>query len=100
RFLPDIDQSHAPAKELPRLDRRARAVGGYVESNCHMMMHVVGRTYGREHHVTLETLQRYLPRSNDPGCSAGFGMGLVMYLAPQIHNLDAKAVVHMCMSLP
>ncbi len=100
RLLAKIDRSHDPADELPRIDRRAHHVGGYIETSCHMMMHQVGRMYGREHHVTLESLQRYLPRSNDPGCSAGFGMGLVMYLAPQIYDLNPTAVVRMCFRLP
>jgi hypothetical protein len=100
RLLAMINASHDPADELPRIDKRVRAAGGYIEGNCHMIMHVVGRRYGREHHVTLLTLQRYLPKSNDPGCSAGFGMGLVMYLAPQIYDLNPNAVVHMCMRQP
>ena len=45
-------------------------------------MHQVGREFARDHHVTLGNLQRYVPRSNNPNCSAGFGMGLVMYLGP------------------
>ena len=73
-----------PAHQLPNLDVRVRQTGGYLMANCHMMMHVVGRDYAHVHHVTLQTLQRYLPLSNDPGCSAGFGMGLVMGLSKQI----------------
>ena len=33
----------------------------------------------------------YLPRSNDPGCSAGFGHGLVTGIAPEIQQKGAKA---------
>ena len=47
-------------------------------------MHEVGRTYAKRHDVTLENLYRYVPRSNDPGCSAGFGMGMGMYLGPEL----------------
>ena len=31
-----------------------------------------------------------LPRSNDPGCSAGFGHGLVTGIAPQIQQLGPQ----------
>ena len=41
-------------------------------------MHEVGRTWATRHGVTLENVFRYVPKSNDPGCSAGFGMGLVI----------------------
>ena len=100
RLLVLIDKSHDPADELPRIDKAVHAAGGYIEGNCHMMMHVVGRMYGRQHHVTLLNLQRFLPKSNDPGCSAGFGMGLVMYLAPQIYDLNPASVVRLCMRQP
>ena len=100
RLLVLIDKSHDPADALPRIDKAVHAAGGYIEGNCHMMMHVVGRMYGRRHHVTLLNLQRFLPKSNDPGCSAGFGMGLVMYLAPQIYDLNPAAVVRLCMRQP
>ena len=83
-LLADIDRAGNPAAELPRIDRRARESGTALESMCHPLMHEVGRRYGAEHHVTLADLMDYIPRSNDPTCSAGFGMGLVMYLGPQI----------------
>jgi hypothetical protein len=96
----DIEQSGDPARELPRIDRRVRAVGGPIEAGCHVLMHQVGREYARDHHVTLSTLQRYVPESNDPNCSAGFGMGLVMYLGPQILRSGGAAAVHACARLP
>jgi hypothetical protein len=96
----DIEASRDPARELPRIDRRAVAVGGPVEAGCHVLMHEVGREFARDHHVTLATLQRYVPRSNNPNCSAGFGMGLVMYLGPQIIRSGGKSAVRSCASLP
>ena len=96
----DIERSGDPARELPRIDRRVRAVGGPIEAGCHVLMHQVGREYARDHHVTLSTLQRYVPESNDPNCSAGFGMGLVMYLGPQILRSGGAAAVHVCAQLP
>jgi hypothetical protein len=96
----DIEGSGDPARELPRIDRRVRRVGGPIEAGCHVLMHQVGREYARDHHVTLSTLQRYVPESNDPNCSAGFGMGLVMYLGPQILRSGGGAAVHACAQLP
>ena len=63
-------------------------------------MHEVGRRYGAEHHVTLADLMDYIPRSNDPTCSAGFGMGLVMYLGPQIIISGGRSALTQCMRLP
>jgi hypothetical protein len=60
----------------------------------------VGRDYGQAHHVTLATLQRYVPRSNNPNCSAGFGMGLVMYLGPQIIRSGGASAAQTCARLP
>ncbi len=82
RLLADVEKSGDPAHQLPRIDVKVRAGGGYLESACHMMMHQVGRMYARRHHVTLSNLQRYLPRSNDPGCSAGFGAIKLCMRAP------------------
>jgi hypothetical protein len=96
----DIEVSRDPARELPRIDRRVVAVGGSLEAGCHVLMHQVGREYGRDHRVTLSTLQRYVPRSNDPNCSAGFGMGLVMYLGPEILRSGGAAAEHACGRLP
>jgi hypothetical protein len=96
----DIEASGDPARELPRIDRHVVAVGGPVEAGCHVLMHQVGREYGRDHHVTLSTLQRYVPRSNDPNCSAGFGMGLVMYLGPEILRSGGAAAQDACGRLP
>jgi hypothetical protein len=100
RLLADVEKSGDPAHELPRIDVKVRAGGGYLESACHMMMHQVGRIYARRHHVTLANLQHYLPRSNDPGCSAGFGMGMVLTLGPQIGQLGPQGAIKLCMKAP
>jgi hypothetical protein len=47
-------------------------------------MHTVGRRYAQESGVSPATLMDYLPRSNDPGCTAGFAHGLVTGVAPDI----------------
>src|SRR6476659_2936347 len=99
-LLLDIDRSGDPANELPRIDARAHATPTSLYSRCHMLMHVVGRQWAREHHLTLDGLQKVVPRSNDPGCSAGFGMGLVMGLGPQIIATGGKSALRTCDSLP
>jgi hypothetical protein len=100
RLYADVEKSRDPAHDLPRIDRKVRAGGGYLENNCHMMMHVVGRMFARRNHVTLANLQRYLPRSNDPGCSAGFGMGMVMTLSGDIGRLGPDGAVKLCLRAP
>jgi hypothetical protein len=99
-LLQDIDKSGNPAAELPRIDRRAREADTSLEGMCHALMHEVGRRYGAEHHITLAKLMDYIPRSNDPTCSAGFGMGLVMYLGPQIIISGGRSALTQCMRLP
>ena len=70
-LLQDIDRSGDPANELPRIDRRVRAAGTSLVARCHGLMHIVGRRWAREHHLTLERLQSVVPRSNDHRrCSA------------------------------
>jgi hypothetical protein len=100
RLLAEVEKSGDPAHELPRIDVKVRQAGGYLESACHMMMHEVGRKYARRHHITLANLQHYLPRSNDPGCSAGFGMGMVLTLGPQIGQLGPQGAIQLCMKAP
>jgi len=100
RLLADVEKSRDPANELPRIDAKVRAGGGFLQSSCHMMMHEVGRKYARRHQVTLANLQRYLPRSNDPGCSAGFGMGMVLTLGREVGRLGPGGAIKLCMRAP
>jgi hypothetical protein len=99
-LLLDIDRSGDPATELPRIDARAKATPSSLYGRCHLLMHTVGRQWALEHHLTLEGLQKVVPRSNDPGCSAGFGMGLVMALGPQIIATGGKSALKTCVRLP
>ena len=99
-LLQDIDRSGDPATELPRIDARARAAGTSLYGRCHLLMHEVGRRWAVEHRLTLEGLQKVVPRSNDPGCSAGFGMGIVMALGPQIISTGRKSALKTCVTLP
>lgn len=98
-LLGDVEASHDPARELPRIDRKAMTAGGVLETSCHVLMHEVGREYARVHRLTLARLQRYVPRSNNPNCSAGFGMGLVMYLGPEILRSGGGAAAQACARL-
>jgi hypothetical protein len=99
-LLLDINRSGDPATELPKIDRRAHATPTSLYARCHMLMHVVGRQWARDHHLTLAGLQAVVPRSNDPGCSAGFGMGLVMALGPQIISSGGRSALGTCDRLP
>jgi hypothetical protein len=98
-LLADVEASGNPALEVPRLDAITKAAGGFVAAACHVLMHPVGRAYAKRHHVTLATLQKYLPKSNDPGCSAGFGHGLIMALGPQILQAGSSGALKTCLGL-
>lgn len=99
-LLLDVDRSRDPARELPRIDRRARIAGTSLAGSCHVLMHEVGRRYAAEHRLTLATLQHAVPRSNDPTCSAGFGMGLIMQLGPEIIRDGGREATGTCLRLP
>jgi hypothetical protein len=73
-----------PRPQLAAIESAVRSEGGFVLSNCHGVMHTVGRTYALEKSLTLSDLKDVLPGSNDPGCSAGFAHGLVTGVAPSI----------------
>jgi hypothetical protein len=98
-LLAMVESSASPARELPKIDDEVHSTGGFLEAACHSLMHEVGRTYAEWRHVTFATLMRYTPRSNDPGCSAGFGMGLAMYLGPQL-VLEPRQILATCSRLP
>jgi hypothetical protein len=98
-LLDMVEQSGDPANELPRIDRRVHAEGGLIESSCHVFMHEVGRTWAKRHRITFGNIYRFVPRSNDPGCSAGFGMGLTMYLGPQL-VAEPRLALETCSRLP
>jgi hypothetical protein len=99
QFLQLIDRSGNPATELPRIDALVHAQGGFIQAACHPLMHIVGRDWAKQHHLTLADLYRYVPRSNDPGCSAGFGMGMAMYLGPEL-VVAPRSVLKTCDRLP
>ena len=88
--------SHDSADELPLIDAHVADVGGFVQANCHSLMHGVGRAYAAKVHLTIGRLLDYLPRTNNANCSAGFGHGLLMYLAPQIGSLSPEEAAQAC----
>jgi hypothetical protein len=100
-LLGEIEASGSPATEVPSIDRRiaSGAAGPFLEAQCHMLMHEVGRRFAKRNGVTLTNLQRYIPRSNDPNCSAGFGMGLTMHLGRDLVRNPANAG-RICLSQP
>jgi hypothetical protein len=98
-LLAAVEKSGDPARELPRIDGSVHVGGGYLEANCHIFMHEVGRTWARRHGITLETMYRHVPKSNDPGCSAGFGMGMVMHLGTKL-VIEPRATIPVCTALP
>ena len=65
-------------------------------ANCHGVMHTVGRTFALDGELTLGDLQDVLPRSNDPGCSAGFAHGLVTGVAPSIDPRRPRDAAEVC----
>jgi hypothetical protein len=96
RLLVLVEPTADTATELPLIDAAVKRAGGYLLESCHIIMHWVGRNYALDHHVTLASLQTYLPRTNDPGCSAGFAHGLVSALGPAIRKLDPASVARAC----
>lgn len=98
-LLAAVEASGAPAREVPKIDGRVNAGGGYLKANCHIFMHEVGRRWADRHDITLETLYRNVPRSNDPGCSAGFGMGMVMHLGADL-VIEPRKTIPICTGMP
>ncbi len=96
QLLKLVLSSHDSANELPRIDAYVAKTGGFVQANCHILMHAVGRRYGAAVHLTIDRLLDYLPRTNNANCSAGFGHGLLIYLAPQIGALSPEQAAAAC----
>lgn len=89
-----------PANELPRIDAYVHTQGGFLQGNCHVIMHSVGRRYGQHQKIKLTNLLDYLPKTNDPGCSAGFAHGLLIALGPEIEKLGPKGAAAGCNAAP
>jgi hypothetical protein len=83
-FTAIVEDLDDPRPAVKQIADSAWSEGGFLLTNCHGIMHTVGRTYAARAGVSLSTLMEYLPRSNDPGCTAGFAHGLVTGVAPDI----------------
>ena len=95
-FQEVVDGRDDPLPAVAAIEDAVRAEGGFVLANCHGVMHTVGRTYALEEELDLGGLQERLPRSNDPGCSAGFAHGLVTGVAPSIDVRRPAAAAEVC----
>lgn len=91
-----VDADSDPGPVVEAIADMARSQGGFLLENCHGVMHTVGRSYARSAGVTVGTLMRYLPRSNDPGCPAGFAHGLVTAVAPDIDPSEPRESAAVC----
>jgi hypothetical protein len=95
RFLGVLDGRDDPRPGVQAISALAWDEGGFLLTNCHVIMHTVGRRYARDGDVTLANLMEHLPLSNDPGCSAGFAHGLVTGVAPDLdpsHPAESASV--------
>ena len=59
-------------------------------------MHTVAREYALRTKLTLAKLMDNLPRTNDPGCSAGYAHGLVTAVAPEIEASGPTVANELC----
>jgi hypothetical protein len=91
-----VDAAERPDDALGPISRAAYATGGAMLADCHGLMHTVGRRYVRARGVTVATLMAHLPKSNDPGCTAGFAHGLVTGVAPQVDPRRPRAAAAVC----
>jgi hypothetical protein len=71
---------------------------GFLLANCHGIMHTVAREYALRTKLTLAKLMDNLPRTNDPGCSAGYAHGLVTAVAPEIEASGPTVANQLCES--
>jgi len=95
-FQTVVDGRDDPRPAVAAIERAVRREGGFLLSSCHGVMHTVGRTYALEQDASLSDLKDYLPRSNDPGCSAGFAHGLVTGVAPSIDPREPREAATVC----
>ena len=92
-----VENAEDPLAAVDAITEEARKdPGGFLLPNCHGLMHTVGREYARDHNLTVAALKDSLPKSNDPGCPAGYAHGLVTGVAPQIDPRDPKASASVC----
>jgi hypothetical protein len=82
-----VDNAKDPLAAVEGITAAAYAdKSGFLLANCHGIMHTVAREYALKIHLTLGQLMDHLPKTNDPGCSAGYAHGLITAVAPQIQQ--------------
>ena len=91
-----ITPASDPNDMLATLEATMLRLGSYPAAGCHVIMHTVGRRYAIAHKITLATLMRYLPRTNEAGCSAGFAHGVITAIAPEILQAGPNAARAVC----
>jgi hypothetical protein len=96
RFSAVLAGRRDPRPAVEEIAAAVRHQGGFAQANCHVVMHTVGRTYARDAGLTLGTLMDHLPRSNDPGCSAGFAHGVVTAVAPRLDASRPAEAARLC----
>ena len=95
-YLAIVRGQDDPGPVVERIGAEVRSKGGSLLANCHGIMHTVGRIYAGEAGLTLATLMDRLPRSNDPGCTAGFAHGMVTAVAPDIDPTRPGEAARVC----
>src|ERR687895_1654307 len=95
-FQSMVRDQEDPRPAVQAIADMVRSEGGALLSDCHGLMHTVGRTYARDAGVTLGSLMDSLPQTNDPGCSAGFAHGLVTAVAPEIDVSQPRESASVC----
>ena len=95
-YLAMVRDRRDPRPAVAAIAANAWKEGPSLVADCHGIMHTVGRTYASEAGVELGTLMRYLPQSNDPGCTAGFAHGMVTAIAPDIDPTRAGEAARIC----
>ena len=60
KLLAEVERTKRPGARASRASTRdVHGTGGYLESNCHMFMHAVGRSWARRHGVKPPALGRH-----------------------------------------
>ena len=95
-FLAMVRGQDDPRPAVAAIADAAWKEGAALLSDCHGIMHTVGRTYAAESGLELGTLMGVLPQSNDPGCSAGFAHGMVTAVAPDIDPSRPGEAARVC----
>lgn len=100
RLLVVVSDLRRTSTGLPLIDAAVANSGGFVADNCHAMMHWVGRHFALARGITLASLQRFLPSTNDPSCSAGFAHGLISALGKAVLAIGPKSAAALCARSP